>query len=176
MSKVWFGIGSNRDRAHNIRAGVKALHDAFAGPQTPLHISRVFESEAVGFVGHSFYNLVAWVETTVPLLDVLARCKAIERQHGHDSRAPRFSPRTLDIDILLYDDEVCSTPIQLPRAEILTNAFVLWPLAELSAEQCHPVLKKTYAELWQSYAGQQQLAPIALEFESLPYLVSPLNV
>lgn len=172
MSKVWFGIGSNRDRAHYIRAGVTALHDQFASAQTPLHISRVFESEAVGFVGSAFYNLVAWVETTEAIANIATHCKAIERAHGHDSTKPRFSPRTLDIDILLYDDCISSNPIQLPRAEILTNAFVLWPLAELSPTVRHPVVGKTYAELWQAYTGQQQLVPIPFEFDSLPYLVS----
>ncbi|GAB3295109.1 2-amino-4-hydroxy-6-hydroxymethyldihydropteridine diphosphokinase [Pseudidiomarina andamanensis] len=171
MSWVWFGIGSNRDREHYIKAGVKALHDAFASEQHPLYISRVFESDSVGFAGSRFYNLVACVETNRSIDAIQAACKAIEKANGHDGSATRFSPRTLDIDMLMYDAVVSDTPVQLPRAEILTNAFVLWPLAELSPTLRHPVTDRTFTEHWSNYSGEQKLEPISLVFDALPYLV-----
>jgi len=170
VSVVWFGIGSNREREYYIRAGIKALHDALATAETPLIISRVFESDAVGFSGSRFYNLVARVETELDVAAVNALCKAIERKHGHSAEAERYSPRTLDIDILLYDQTISATPVQLPRAEILTNAFVLWPLAEISPLQAHPQTGKTFAEHWQNYTGRQILEPIDLGLEPLPHL------
>lgn len=170
MQQVWLGIGSNRDREHNIRAGIFALHNSFASAEHPMLISRVFESDAVGFSGSRFYNLVARVETTLSVAEVSAVCKRIERKHGHSADAARFSPRTLDIDLLLYGDTVCSTPVELPRGEILANAFVLWPLAELSPQVKHPVSGQTFAEHWRNYRGQQALEPVEFTVENLPYL------
>tara|TARA_R110002020_G_scaffold272473_7_gene487622 strand:+ start:4788 stop:5336 length:549 start_codon:yes stop_codon:yes gene_type:complete len=170
VSTVWFGIGSNRDRERFVRAGISALHDAFATSDQPMYVSRVFESDAVGFSGNRFFNLVASVTTDLGVESVSAICKDIERQHGHADGATRFSPRTLDIDILLYDDLISESPVQLPRAEILTNAFVLWPLAEISPNNRHPQTGKSFAEHWQNYRGEQVLEPLSFEFDALPHL------
>lgn len=170
MSKVWLGIGSNREREHYISAGIAALHNQFASATKPLYVSRVFESDAVGFSGNRFLNLVACVDTSLSLSEVSAICKQIERDHGHNTDAARYSPRTLDIDLLMYDDKICENPVQLPRREILENAFVLWPLAELAPQLKHPVSGKTFAYHWQQYRGQQVLEPVKFQFESLPFL------
>src|SRR5690606_31810480 len=156
---------SNRDREHYIKAGVKALHDAFASEQHPLFVSRVFESDSVGFAGSRFFNLVACVETELPINTVQVICKSIEKAHGHDGSETLFSPRTLDIDMLMYDAVISDAPVQLPRAEILTNAFVLWPLAELSPTLRHPITNKTFTEHWSNYSGEQKLEPISLAFD-----------
>lgn len=170
MSTVWFGIGSNREREQNIQAGVIALHNTFAGAGNTLKVSRVFESDAIGFSGNRFYNLVAMVNTSLPLEAVSAICKQIERDHGHSSAAARFSPRTLDIDLLMFDDLICKAPVQLPRGEILDNAFVLWPLAELVPDLRHPLTGQTFAQHWQTYTGKQVLEPVDFAFENLPFL------
>ncbi|MBR9908608.1 MAG: 2-amino-4-hydroxy-6-hydroxymethyldihydropteridine diphosphokinase [Gammaproteobacteria bacterium] len=170
MSTVWLGIGSNRERERYIRAGIHALHQEFARVTQPMAVSRVFESDAVGFSGRRFYNLVARVETSLSISDVSAVCKQIERDHGHSSNAARYSPRTLDIDLLMYDDTVCDSPVQLPRGEILENAFVLWPLAELAPTLRHPISGQTFAQHWQNYRGQQVLEPVEFQFENLPFL------
>ncbi len=175
MARVVLGLGSNRQRQQHINAGLRALHHYYADAQRPLNCSRVFESAAVGFSGHDFYNCVVEFVSDQSLLEIHDCCKAIERQHGHSGEAAKFSPRTLDIDILLYDDLVCQQPVALPRDEILTNAFVLWPLAELLPQAVHPVSGQNYAQLWASYALQQRIQPLAFEFVTLPYLriVSP---
>lgn len=173
MARVFLGLGSNRERRRHILAGIRALHDFFASAQHPLRVARVFESAAVGFDGHDFLNTVAEVHTDLPLADVVTTCKEIEKAHGHASSLPKYSPRTLDIDVLLYDDLICSTPIQLPRGEVLKNAFVLWPLAELAPSVVHPVTGKTFAQHWQSYASEQRLKPLEFGFESLPHLYTP---
>jgi 2-amino-4-hydroxy-6-hydroxymethyldihydropteridine diphosphokinase len=170
MARVVLGLGSNRQRQQHINAGLAALHQQFASAQHPLACSRVFESAAVGFAGHDFYNCVVELISTQSLLDISNFCKATERQFGHRSDAPKFSPRTLDMDILLYDDWVCQQPLVLPRDEILTNAFVLWPLAELLPHTLHPVTGTSYAALWASYQLQQRIQPLDFEFVSLPHL------
>ncbi|MFM5205291.1 2-amino-4-hydroxy-6-hydroxymethyldihydropteridine diphosphokinase [Aeromonas veronii] len=163
MTTIYISLGSNIERERHIRAGLDALHAEFG----ELRVSRVFESEAVGFNGRPFYNLVAAAETDLPLAAVCQRLRAMEFAHGREPDAKKFAPRTLDLDLLLYDDLVCDTPLVLPRGEVLTNAFVLWPLAELAPKLRHPVDGRTMGELWQAYdKASQQLCPIPFHWEA----------
>ncbi|RCU51726.1 2-amino-4-hydroxy-6-hydroxymethyldihydropteridine diphosphokinase [Corallincola holothuriorum] len=158
MARIFVGIGSNVDSANNIVKAVAALQQQFPD----LRCSRVFESEAVGFVGDNFYNLVAEFSSPLTVVAISECLKQIELSLGRTIDAKKFSPRTVDIDLLLFDHLVTDTPVVLPRAEILFNAFVLWPLSELAPLLTHPVDGRSYAELWQSYDGSQQLWPIDL--------------
>ncbi|MGU5806628.1 2-amino-4-hydroxy-6-hydroxymethyldihydropteridine diphosphokinase [Aeromonas veronii] len=163
MTTIYISLGSNIERDRHIRAGLDALHAEFG----ELRVSRVFESEAVGFNGRPFYNLVAAAETDLPLTTVCQRLRAMEFAHGREPDAKKFAPRTLDLDLLLYGDLVCDTPLVLPRGEVLTNAFVLWPLAELVPKLRHPVDGRTMGELWQAYdKTSQQLCPIPFHWEA----------
>ncbi|MFM5656834.1 2-amino-4-hydroxy-6-hydroxymethyldihydropteridine diphosphokinase [Aeromonas veronii] len=163
MTTIYISLGSNIERDRHIRAGLDALHAEFG----ELRVSRVFESEAVGFNGRPFYNLVAAAETGLPLTTVCQRLRAMEFAHGREPDAKKFAPRTLDLDLLLYGDLVCDTPLALPRGEVLTNAFVLWPLAELAPKLRHPVDGRTMGELWQAYdKASQQLCPIPFHWEA----------
>ncbi|WP_421335878.1 2-amino-4-hydroxy-6-hydroxymethyldihydropteridine diphosphokinase [Aeromonas veronii] len=163
MTTIYISLGSNIERDRHIRAGLDALHAEFG----ELRVSRVFESEAVGFNGSPFYNLVAAAETDLPLATVCQRLRAMEFAHGREPDAKKFAPRTLDLDLLLYGDLVCDTPLALPRGEVLTNAFVLWPLAELAPKLRHPVDGRTMGELWQAYdKASQQLCPIPFHWEA----------
>ncbi|WP_323125543.1 2-amino-4-hydroxy-6-hydroxymethyldihydropteridine diphosphokinase [Pseudidiomarina terrestris] len=175
LAQVFLGLGSNRRRYHHIAAGVRALHQEFASAGKPLRVARVYESEAIGFAGNDFLNTVVQLQTELSIGDLSKACKAIERAHGHPSSAAKYSPRTLDIDVLLYNQEVCETPVQLPRAEILHNAFVLRPLAELAAELEHPVAGKSFTQLWQNYRSEQRLHAVDFKFEDLPYLITPTD-
>ncbi|RQM77409.1 2-amino-4-hydroxy-6-hydroxymethyldihydropteridine diphosphokinase [Aeromonas jandaei] len=163
MTTIYISLGSNIERERHIRAGLDALYAAFG----ELRVSRVFESEAVGFNGRPFYNLVAAAETDLPLVTVCQLLREMEFAHGREPDAKKFAPRTLDLDLLLYGDLVCETPLVLPRGEILTNAFVLWPLAELAPALRHPIDGRTMDELWQAYdKASQQLCPIPFHWEA----------
>ena len=156
MALVYLGLGSNIEREKHILSGIIELAEHFDWECR----SRVFESRAVGFAGSNFYNLVAAVRTELDVDEVWRRCKQIEYDHGRSEHSPKFSPRTLDIDILLYDDMIRREHPQLPRAEILENAFVLWPLADIAAQLKHPTEGVTYKRLWEHYDCTQELAPI----------------
>jgi 2-amino-4-hydroxy-6-hydroxymethyldihydropteridine diphosphokinase len=153
MAQVCLGVGSNIERERYITAGLDALHDVFR----ELALSSVYESAAVGFAGQPFLNLVVAAHTELPLAELAAKLRHIEMEFGRPEHATRFSARHLDIDILTYDDLVDTIGgIQLPRQEILENAFVLCPLAELSPEALHPQLKRSYRALWQAYDQASQ--------------------
>lgn len=157
MARIYISLGSNIEREQHIRAGLDALYRLFGN----LTVSRVFESEAVGFAGRPFYNLVAAADTTLALAPLCQALRELEFAHGREPDAKKFAPRTLDLDLLLFDDCICQTPAVLPRGEILTNAFVLWPLAELAPERRHPTEGRTLGALWQAYdKSAQRLAPI----------------
>ena len=157
MTRIYISLGSNIERERHIRAGLDALQAEFG----ELEVSRVFESEAVGFAGRPFYNLVVGADTELPLAILCQRLRAVEFAHGREPDAKKFAPRTLDLDLLLYGDLVCEDPVALPRGEILSNAFVLWPLAELASSLRHPTDGRTLGELWQAYdKASQRLSPI----------------
>jgi 2-amino-4-hydroxy-6-hydroxymethyldihydropteridine diphosphokinase len=154
VTQVFLGLGSNLDREKNIRAGLLALKTIFGD----LTLSSVYESESVGFKGSYFYNLVVAIHTELTIAQLSDALKKIEDDNGRVRTGPKYSPRTLDIDILTYGDLVGEEAgVELPRAEITENAFVLLPLAELAPHELHPRLKKSYAELWASYNQNAQV-------------------
>lgn len=152
MVQVYLSIGSNIDRESNLRSGLTALAELF----DDLTLSSLFESEAVGFDGSPFYNMVVGFQTTQSIEQLSKTLRDIEFKFGRELNAKKFSPRTLDLDILLFGDLVQSKPVQLPRDEITFNAFVLWPLAEIAPNHVHPLLKKTYQSLWGNFDKDTQ--------------------
>lgn len=161
MHFILISIGSNIERETHTRNGVKALIEQF----DDVKVSSVYESEAVGFDGKPFYNLVASAYTTHDIASVCRILKSIEQRNGRVLGGKKFAPRTLDLDLLTFDQQVTDTPIVLPRDEITFNAFVLQPLAELVPDHKHPVLGVCYAELWQQYdKSKQRLWPVSFSW------------
>ena len=145
MAIVYLGVGSNIERERYIVAGL----DALAGLFGALALSPLYESDAIGFEGEPFYNLVARVETDLEVGALQKALRHIEYEYGRPQNASRFSARQLDIDILTYDDRVgVIDGVELPRGEILVNAFVLRPLADLAPADVHPVAGRALS-LWQ---------------------------
>jgi 2-amino-4-hydroxy-6-hydroxymethyldihydropteridine diphosphokinase len=161
MTAIYLSLGSNVERHKNITAALDALTVLFGA----LQISTVYESKSVGFDGSNFFNLVVGADTELSVSELSDTLKHIEDANGRKRNGPKFSPRTLDIDILTYGDFVgIEHGIEVPRAEITKNAFVLLPLAEIAAEVLHPQLQKSYRELWSGY-DQTSQSLWAIDFE-----------
>ena len=162
MATIYISLGSNINREQNTRAGIEALKQAFG----ELNLSSVYESEAVGFDGDAFYNMVISCEVDTPVHDTNQILRDIEDVYGRDRGSPKFSSRTLDLDLLLYDDlQLDEKGLKLPRAEILKYAFVLWPLAEIAPQMSHPETGDSFATLWAKFDKTwENLKPIEFSF------------
>lgn len=155
-------LGSNIDAEANIRRALDLLSAEFRN----LRCSTVYESEAVGFEGDNFLNLVVTAQTDMNLSEISRFLKQIEEDLGRDRSQPRFSSRSMDIDILTFgDDDGGAWGLSLPRHEITKNAFVLQPLAEMLPDEIHPESGLTYAQLWEEFDQQnQKLWPISFSW------------
>jgi len=163
LTQVYLGLGSNIEREAHLHAGL----DALAGFLTQMRCSPVFESQPVGIKSGPFFNLVVSAYTDLPLMELDRRLKFIEADNGR--YAPDRKGLPLDIDVLLYGELVGNFDgLILPRAEILKNAFVLWPLSLMAPQRVHPEVGKSFAALWQDARIDQVLAPVAFEWRDQP--------
>ncbi len=153
-SRVFVGLGSNLERESRIRQATSALRDRVG----EIEISPVYDTEAVGFEGNNFLNLVLAFDTELEVPAVVDIFHQIENQLGRDRSLPRYSSRPIDLDILLFGDLILEIPeICIPRPEILANAFVLKPLQDLIPQQLHPETGESYASLWRRMAPTSPL-------------------
>ncbi|MEE4218169.1 MAG: 2-amino-4-hydroxy-6-hydroxymethyldihydropteridine diphosphokinase [Xanthomonadales bacterium] len=160
MHRAYLGLGSNIDARANILSAMRSLTETF----DDAAFSTVYECPAVGFEGGDFLNLVARVGTSMQPIELKHHLFKLENEHGRNRNAPRWSSRTLDVDILLYDDLYLLSPqLEIPRKEILDCAHVLKPLADLAPDLLHPTECITMSELWTRFPDSQAtLKPITL--------------
>ena len=137
--KVYVGIGSNINQVEHIKACIKSLNKEFIN----LELSPTYESSSMGFDGPNFYNLVATFRTNHDVVELKRILNAIERDNGRSLGEVKFSSRTLDIDILYYD-ELVDVQKNIPRSEIVKFDFVLRPLHDLCPAHVHPITQKTH--------------------------------
>lgn len=147
--RAYLSLGSNVEPATHLRAAIDALRARFGA----VVVSPVYRTPAVGFDGPAFLNAAAIIDSDLepqPLNDWL---HALEDAHGRDRSGPRFSDRTLDIDIVLFDDRVLTGAghLRIPRPE-LAHAFVLRPLADIAPDVVVPGTGRTLAQLWSAHA------------------------
>jgi 2-amino-4-hydroxy-6-hydroxymethyldihydropteridine diphosphokinase len=161
LADAYVAAGSNvRPRASLLRA-LALLGGEFPG----LRASQAYSNAAVGFEGDDFINLVVSFPADIPTEDLLDRLKATERTCGREPGAPKWGPRTLDLDLLLHGDRVGRVGGKsLPHPDLLTRAWVLGPLAELAPALMHPVARERIDDLWRRFdRGAHPLTPVALE-------------
>ncbi|MBM88540.1 MAG: 2-amino-4-hydroxy-6-hydroxymethyldihydropteridine diphosphokinase [Gammaproteobacteria bacterium] len=163
MTLLIVSLGSNVDASCNIGNAIESLREKFGN----LTLSSVYESESIGFSGDNFLNLVISAGTDMTLTEVDNYLKELENSLGRDRDQPKFSDRTIDIDILVFGaerGEDCG--LILPRREIFENAFVLKPLAEIHPDLKNPDTGTSYFELWEKFdQASQKLWVVNLKFE-----------
>lgn len=154
LHRACIGFGSNLgDRSATIRAAADELRAA-PGVQS-VRRSSMHETDPVGGPpGQPAYlNAAAVVETTLSPRELLDRLLEIERQLGRQRRE-RWGPRTIDLDLLLYDDRVIDEPgLTVPHPRMHERRFVLEPLVEIAPDMIHPVLRATVRELFDRLAA-----------------------
>ncbi len=148
MPSGFISIGSNIDKETHIPSSLIALKKQFG----KIILSSLYETEAVGFEGDDFHNLIVQFDSTLEAKAVAKILRQIELDHGRTRDSRKYAARTLDLDLTLYGDLIISDGrLQLPRDEIERYAFVLEPLAEIAPDFLHPVSHKRYADLWEEY-------------------------
>ena len=148
MPDVYVAAGSNIQPELNLLSAISALKRRLGD----LRVSHAYRNKATGFEGPDFINLVIGFETELTLTEVLSVLQAVEGLCGRPRKAPKFEPRSMDLDLLLYGDMVCAThAITLPRPDLIKRAYMLRPLAELAPNLVHPTLKQTMADLWKGF-------------------------
>jgi 2-amino-4-hydroxy-6-hydroxymethyldihydropteridine diphosphokinase len=152
MAQVYVSVGSNIERQRNIATALQVLTEVYG----ELQLSSVYESAAVGFDSEPFYNLVLGFSTQQSPQAVQQQLHVIEDRCVRQ-RTASLSARTLDLDLLLYDDRVMADgKLVLPRDDINRYAFVLRPLAEIAGTVRHPVTGVTFADMWAAFDDETQ--------------------
>ncbi|HET9048435.1 MAG TPA: 2-amino-4-hydroxy-6-hydroxymethyldihydropteridine diphosphokinase [Chiayiivirga sp.] len=157
MSVALLSLGSNIEPERWLLAAAKALREQF--PE--IRFSPVLRYASVGFQGPDFLNAAAMLETQWEPQVLSDWLHEVEDAHGRQRDVPKFSSRTLDIDLVFYGDRICTGPgtLRLPRAEI-KHAFVLEPMAMLAPDFVDPLSGKALATLWAEHPDQARPAPI----------------
>jgi 2-amino-4-hydroxy-6-hydroxymethyldihydropteridine diphosphokinase len=143
-TRVFLSLGSNLgNRQENLDRALKMLSERMRMGK----ISSIYDTEPIGPIAQPrFLNLACEVFTNLKPEGLLTFVKAIEQKMGRYSRTGE--PRVIDVDILLYGDQVIETPtLVIPHPEMAKRSFVLVPMMEIAPNVVHPVLKKTIKEL-----------------------------
>ena len=146
MRKVFISIGSNiGDRLDHLQGAIRALH--LHDEISVLSVSSIYETAPVGYTDQAdFLNLATGIETELSAHELLAVCQEIEQELGR-VRDVRWGPRTVDLDILLYNNESIETEdLVIPHPRMHERAFVLIPLLEVTPVIGHPATGKLFSE------------------------------
>jgi 2-amino-4-hydroxy-6-hydroxymethyldihydropteridine diphosphokinase len=151
MPLVYLGLGSNTRPEANLRLGIRELAARFDLRST----SSVYRNKAVGFEGDDFLNAAVCVETTMSPGQICEQLEEIHKLAGRQRETDLFVSRTLDIDLLLYDQLIIDAPpIRVPRTDVLEYGFVLGPLAEIAPDLVHPKTGKTIRWHWANFNAE----------------------
>jgi 2-amino-4-hydroxy-6-hydroxymethyldihydropteridine diphosphokinase len=145
MPDVYVAIGGNVEPEKYLDRALSLLQARFGA----LTVSPAYRNAAVGFEGPDFINLVVKFVSGLPLPQIRGALQQIEAACDRPSDAPKWAPRTMDIDVLLYGDLVSDAPgLIVPRPDLVRRAYMLKPMAEIAPDVVHPMLDKTMQELW----------------------------
>jgi 2-amino-4-hydroxy-6-hydroxymethyldihydropteridine diphosphokinase len=167
MTRAYLSLGSNLEPQKNLQVALNELRARFGA----IVVSPTYYFPAIGFDGPDFLNLAVGIDTDLDPVELSTWLHALEDRHGRRRDVPRYSSRTLDIDVVLYGDLVMrgAAHLELPRSE-LKHAFVLKPLAEIAPRVLHPVSGITLEALWHAHAdfGSHFVPEPALNQDAFP--------
>ena len=154
MFSVLLSLGSNLGDRHRTLNDAWLILSHTEKIQT-VRLSPFYETEPVGGpAGQPMYlNAAGIIQTSLPPMELLLVLQRIESRFGR-IRAERWGARTLDMDILLYEDQIVELPaLTIPHAEMLRRQFVLAPAQDIAADWIHPLTQKTLREHWEMENG-----------------------
>ncbi len=143
MTQAYISIGSNIEAKKNIAKVKKKLNQLFI-----CTFSDNFYTEAEGFEGKDFINLVAGFETSLDAVKLTQTLKNLEKKIGRESNQKGMHDRVIDLDLILLGDLIAQDQgINLPSNDIENYLFVLEPLAQIAKEHLHPVFNISFEEM-----------------------------
>ncbi len=150
MTAVYVAAGSNVEPEKYLSVALRAL----AATYGPLTLSPAYKNKAVGFEGADFINLVVGFSTEESVAEVRRQLQKIEAACDRPPDAPKWAPRTMDLDILIFGDLVSNEPgLLIPRPDLLKRPYMLKPMADIAPHVMHPTQGKTMRELWENFPG-----------------------
>ena len=161
MTEAFVALGSNIEPEAHLLKAARLLRAGFRNTR----FSACYRNPAFGFVGAEFVNAVAGFDTTLPVEALIAALRDIETQCGRGPADPRWGPRAIDVDLLLYGQLVASTAnYTLPRPDLARRIYMLGPLAQLAPDLPYPPDGPSIAELWSRFPrGPGELTRIELD-------------
>ncbi|MFQ5945307.1 MAG: 2-amino-4-hydroxy-6-hydroxymethyldihydropteridine diphosphokinase [Anaerolineae bacterium] len=156
--RAYLSLGSNIDKEHNLARAVELLVERVS----VASVSSVYETQPVGTTPQeSFLNAAVLVETTMSPDDLKTQVLSpIEQELGRVRTADRYGPRSIDVDIVLFDGEEIRTPLQvIPDPEIALRPHLAVPLAELAPDHVHPTTGETLRKIASSLKGKGGISP-----------------
>jgi 2-amino-4-hydroxy-6-hydroxymethyldihydropteridine diphosphokinase len=163
---VFVAAGSNVEPEENLATALAVLLQHFPD----MVCSRAYANRAVGFEGPDFINLVVGFSTALSLAELLGVLHAVESHCGRGRTAPKWAPRRMDLDLLLFGDDVGEFEgAILPRPDLIRRAFMLGPLAEIAPDIRHPLLGCSIEALWADFdRAAHDLRPVAVRGAAAP--------
>lgn len=161
MKDVYVAAGSNVEPEKYLARALRGLAAAYG----PLSLSPAYKNQAVGFTGDDFINLVVGFRTEDDVTDVRQQLQKIEAACDRPPDAPKWAPRTMDLDILLFGDLVSDEPgLKIPRPDLIKRPYMLKPISDIAPDVRHPISGKTMRELWESFdAGGHSMIEVFLD-------------
>lgn len=156
MTKVYIGVGTNVDREKHTHA---ALNELFL-LDNQIRVSPIYECAPVGFDSEAFYNFVVELTTTQKLTDFSHELRKIEVKWGRSEEAKKFQDRSLDLDILLFGDEISPDSPTVPREDIFNYPFVIQPLFDLVPDLVVPNDGRRVKDIWQKMDNLESLTEV----------------
>ncbi|MCL9780975.1 2-amino-4-hydroxy-6-hydroxymethyldihydropteridine diphosphokinase [Vibrio sp. S4M6] len=161
MTVAYVGVGSNIEPCKHSEVAVKELSKLGCS----LKVSTIYECEALGFDGRAFYNFVVELQTDFSLAEFSRKLREIEIDWGRKEHSAKYQDRTLDLDLILFGEEISQQDPQIPRIDIYKYPFVIQPLYELCPDRVIPSDCKSIRQVWQNSTQLDLLKPVERWFE-----------